>query len=233
MHWTTLIILIVFPMRHTRCESLLKKLPRVVGEMDVQNLKSNQKPTRREQVQSALAKLDPMAEHLDSDIRQRKRDTIHKLWQKLEGYAHHQTEQTVEGFSECLTILERTVLDLLAPITAQDQQEIRSILDRPVRLESDIERLLSLIERRGANFVFFFKHVNDAAWIPILDEKGYFAHPPGVEPIGDDRINFPFGRRFPISFEFLIQSLKKCWVFWSNFRIQIILGFWRKLLMLF
>ena len=171
---------------------LIEKLPRVVGEMDMQNLKSNQKPTRREQVQSALAKLDPLAEHLDSDIRQRKRDTIHKLWQKLEGYAHHQTEQTVEGFSECLTILERTVLELLAPITAQDQQEIRSILDRPVRLENDIERLLLLIERRGTNFVFFFQHVNDAAWIPTLDEKGYFAHPPDGEPIGDDRIKFPF-----------------------------------------
>ena len=167
------------------------ELAKTLGEID-RYLMANQQPTRRERVQSTLAKRDPMAEHLGSDIRQRKRDTIHKLWQKLEGYAHHQTEQTVEGFSECLTILERTVLELLAPITAQDQQEIRSILDRPVRLESDTEPLLSLIERRGANFVFFFQHVNDAAWIPTLDEKGYFAHPPDAEPIGDDRINFPF-----------------------------------------
>ena len=172
------------------------ELAKTLGEID-RYLMANQKPTRREQVQSALAKLDPMAEHLDSEIRRRNRDTLHKLWQKLEGYAHHQTEQTVESFSERLTILERTVLDLLAPITAQDQQEIRSILDRPVRLESDIEPLLSLIERRGANFVFFFKYVNDAAWIPILDKKGYFAHPPDVEPIGNDRINFPF---WPLSY---------------------------------
>ena len=170
---------------------LIEKLPRVVGEMDMQSLKSNQKPTRRERVQSALAKLDPMAEHLDFDIRQWKRDAIHELWQKLEGYAHHQNEQTLEGFNECLTILERTVLELLAPITAQDQQEIRSILDRPVRLESDIERLLLLIERRGTNFVFFFQHVRDATWIPILEKRSYFSHPPDPEPVGD-RINFPF-----------------------------------------
>ena len=167
------------------------ELAKTLGEID-RYLMANQQPTRPKRVQLTLAKFDPMAKHLDSDIRQRKRDAIHKLWQKLEGYAHHQNEQTLEGFNECLTILERTVLELLAPITAQDQQEIRSILERPVRLESDIERLLSLIERRGANFVFFFQRVNDAAWIPILNKKGYFAHPPDVEPIGDDRINFPF-----------------------------------------
>lgn len=167
------------------------ELAKTLGEIN-RYLMANQQPTRRERVQSALAKLDPMAEHLDSDVRQRKRDAIHKLWKKLEGYAHHQNERTLEDFNECLTILERTVLELLAPITAQDQQEIRSILDRPVRLESDIERLLLLIERRGTNFVFFFQHVNDAAWIPILNKKGYFAHPPGVEPIGDGRINLPF-----------------------------------------
>ena len=165
------------------------ELAKTLGEIN-RYLMANQQPTRRERVQSALAKLDPMAEHLDSDVRQRKRDAIHKLWKKLEGYAHHQNEQTLEDFNECLTILERTVLELLAPITAQDQQEIRSILDSPVRLESDIERLLLLIERRGTNFVFFFQHVNDAAWIPILNKKGYFAHPPGVEPIGDG--NLPF-----------------------------------------
>ena len=167
------------------------ELAKTLGEID-RYLIANQQPTRRERVQSALAKLDPMAEHLDFDIRQRKRDAIYKLWRKLEGYTHHQKEQTLKGFSECLIVLEITILELLAPITAQDQQEIRSILDRPVRLESDTERLLSLIERRGANFVFFFQHVNDSAWIPILNKKGYFAHPPGVELIGEDRINFPF-----------------------------------------
>lgn len=170
---------------------LIEKLPRVVGEMDVQSLKSNQKPTRRKQVQLALEKLDPMAEHLDSDVQRRKQDTIYNLWKKLENYAHHQNKQIIEDFSECLTILERTVLELLAPVTAQDQQEIRSILNRPIRLDSDEERLLVLIERKGANFTFFFQHVSDATWIPILDKRGYFSHPPDPEPV-DDRINFPF-----------------------------------------
>lgn len=170
---------------------LIEKLPRVVGEMDMQSLKSNQKPTRREQVQSALEKLDPMAEHLDSDVQRRKQDTIYNLWKKLENYAHHQNKQIIEDFSECLTILERTVLELLAPVTAQDQQEIRSILNRPIRLDSDEERLLVLIERKGANFTFFFQHVSDATWIPILDKRGYFSHPPDPEPV-DDLINFPF-----------------------------------------
>ena len=166
------------------------ELAKTLGKID-RYLIANQQPTRRKQVQSALEKLDPMAEHLDSDVQRRKQDTIYNLWNKLENYAHHQNKQIIEDFSECLTILERTVLELLAPVTAQDQQEIRSILNRPIRLDSDEERLLVLIERKGANFTFFFQHVSDATWIPILDKRGYFSHPPDPEPV-DDRINFPF-----------------------------------------
>ena len=93
------------------------------------------------------------------------------------------------------------MFDLLAPITAQDQHEIQSILNLSDRSASAIERMLSLIERRGANFAFFFKRVTetaDAVWIPILDNRGYFAHPPNTEPIGDGRVNFPFW--WPIRF---------------------------------
>ena len=90
-----------------------------------------------------------------------------------------------------LRTLERAVFDLLAPITAQDQQEIQSLLALPAQSEQDVERLLFLIERRGANFAFFFERVNDASWLPILRKKGYFAHPLKAEPVGDGRVSFP------------------------------------------
>lgn len=155
----------------------------------------NRQPTRKEQVQTAIAGIDPMAHQLDRNIREKKREALHKLWRSLEGFAHHRNLPGVEEFRECLGELERTIFDLLAPITAQDQQEILSILRRIDRSQSDIERMLSLIERRGANFAFFFKCVTDtadASWLSILDTGNYFARPPNAEPIGDGRVNFPF-----------------------------------------
>ncbi len=154
-------------------------------------LEQNRQPTRKEQMQRAVADIDPMVDQLDSGIRKEKQNRLYALWQKLEGFAHHKSTPDVEKFRECLETLEITVFDLLAPITAQDQHEIQSILELSDRSESDVERMLSLIERRGANFAFFFKCANDASWLPILSERGYFCHPPNAEPTGDGRVNFP------------------------------------------
>lgn len=161
----------------------------------------NRQPTRKEQIQKAAATIDPMAGQFNSVIRKTKRDRWYALWKELEDFAHHNRNPDIEEFRESLKTLERIIFDLLAPITAQDQHEIQSILNLSDRSASAIERLLSLIERRGANFAFFFKRVTetaDTAWIPILDNRGYFAHPPTTEPIGDGRVNFPFW--WPIRF---------------------------------
>ena len=170
-------------------------------------LELNRHPTRKEQVQTAIAGIDPMVRQLDRNIREKKRDTLHKVWRSLEGFAHHRNLPDVEKFRECLEELERTVFDLLAPITAQDQREIQSILKLPDRSERDVERMLSLIERRGANFAFFFKCVTetaDTSWLSILKTRGYFDHPRNVEPTGDGRVSFLFWS--PISY--LVQAFE-------------------------
>ena len=158
-------------------------------------LERNQQPTRREWIQRAVAAIDPMADRLSSKIQEAKRDQLLYLWQRLEAFTHHNSEPNEEEFRKCLEELEKTVLDLLAPITAQDQTEIQTILSRFDRSENDVEQMFSLIERRGANFVFFFKHAAetaDATWLPFLNERGYFADPPNVESIDDNRVIFPF-----------------------------------------
>ena len=152
----------------------------------------NRQPNRKEQMDRAVADIDPMVDQLDSGIRKEKQNRLHALWKKLEGFAHHKSTPDVEKFRECLETLEITVFNLLAPITAQDQREIQSILALSDRSERDVERMLTLIERRGANLAFFFQRVNDASWIPILRDRGYFDHPPKAEPIGAGRVNFPF-----------------------------------------
>ena len=154
-------------------------------------LEQNQQPTRNEQMQTALIKLDPMAKHLGNTIHKKKGDELHRLWTIFEGFVHHRKAADTGVFKESLEALERILFNLLAPITADDQREIRSILERPYINENDMERMFSLIERKGSNFAFFFKHATDTTWIPALKERGYFEHPPRVEQIDQDRVNFP------------------------------------------
>ena len=155
----------------------------------------NQQPTRKEQIQRAVGTIDPMVSQLGSEIQEDKRDRLHDLWKKLEDFGHHKSKPDVEEFGRCLAELERIVFDLLAPISAQDQEEIQAILRRSDRSEGDVERIFSLIKRRGANFVFFFKYAAETAdvtWLSLLKERGYFAHPPSVKQIGDGGVSFPF-----------------------------------------
>ena len=150
----------------------------------------NKQPTRKERVEMAISKLDPMAGQLDSRIRDAKRDNLHRLLQELQKFTHHNSNPDIEEFREHLDTLERIIFDLLAPITAQDQNEIQSILKLPNRSKSDEERMLSLIERRGANFAFFFERVDDVSWIPVFKKNGYFGHPPKIEVSEDGGMHF-------------------------------------------
>ncbi len=158
-------------------------------------LESSQKPTRRELMQMAVTTIDPMADRLDLEIRERKRDELYELWDNLEGIAHHRIKQNIDNVESCLNKLEVTIIDLLAPITAQNQNDIQTILGNANKSETDVEKMFSLIESRGANYVFFFKHAADNAeisWLSHLENRDYFANPPNAEPIGEGIANYPF-----------------------------------------
>ena len=171
-------------------KNLAKALTKVEKYIELNN-----QPNRGERIQQTIATIDPMVDRLDREIQEVKRQRLLNLWGKLEGFAHHNSNTDIVEFSNCLKELEHTIFDLLASITAQDQREIQTILRCPDRSESVVERMFSLIERRGANSAFFFQQISentDVTWLPYLKKKGYFAHPPNVQPLGDDRVIFPF-----------------------------------------
>ena len=153
----------------------------------------NQQPTRKEQIQIAIRKIDPMADQMGFDIQNWKRDAFHTLWNQLEGFVHHRSSSHTDEqkFREYVATLEQIVYDLLAPVTAQDQQEIRSILDRTEYSDADAETMYKLITRRGANYVYFFRYATDPVWIPFLKEKGFFRNPPETEYSSDGYVHFP------------------------------------------
>ncbi len=172
-------------------KSIDAKLDKTIRGVD-RYLELNQIPTRKEQIHSMMNKLDPMYYALDQGIRFEKSERFHKLWTAFEELAHHRKKGVDETFFwEQLALAERVIIDLLAPITAQDQANIRAILDKAQPEQADVEKLLWLIKRRGANYAFFFKTANNPAWIIPLVENGFFKNPPNVEAAGDGRIIAP------------------------------------------
>src|SRR5207245_5578218 len=111
---------------------------------------------------------------------------------KLERFTHHQCRPDDRECRDCMTQTEDLILDLLAPITADDQTELLAITARgPSVTGEEIQRALRLIERRGANFAFFFDNVRDPIWLEPLDTAGYFKDPPPITPAGEGFVNFP------------------------------------------
>ena len=177
--------------KNKRIDACLDKTLRKVEDY----FSHNRQPTRKEQIKQAVATIDPMVNSLGSGIQEVKRNQYHHLWNQLEEFSHHGRRPDVAEFKKCLEELENIVFDLLAPVTAQDQEGIQTILSLPDKSDIDVERMFSLIERRGANFVFFFRQVSenaDVTWLPYLEKKGYFAHPPNAQLIDDDSVIFPF-----------------------------------------
>ena len=167
-----------------------RQLARTLEEAATYFQQSQQQPSRRDQIQASVEHIDPLADQMDSTTRNRKRYEIVSLWQELEAFAHHRTSDE-ERFLRCLRTLERIVLDLLAPIIAQDQQEIQSILDSVNRSAEDMDRLFELIGRRGANYRYFFVHASDPSWISVLREREHFADPPNIDVSEDGRADRP------------------------------------------
>ena len=154
----------------------------------------NQMPTRKETIQSSICKADPMHDALDQKTLSEKAQRIYDILIFLEELAHHKAHTNEESFWQYLSLLDGMIIDLLAPTTAQDQRTIRKILDKPQPDHADIEKLLELIKRQGANYAYFFKTVDSPIWVKPLFDNGYFKKTPNVKVVGEDYIVAPLWR---------------------------------------
>lgn len=150
-------------------------------------------PTRKERAFAGLKKLDPMMQALPNELQEGKWQRYNALWKKVESLTHHRESGTPDDCRDCIFDLESLILDLLAPITADDQDELLRIISKEASVSrEEIDRAMSLIGRRGANFAFFFENIRDPVWLEPLDRAGYFNNPPSVAPVGEGMISFPF-----------------------------------------
>jgi hypothetical protein len=150
------------------------------------------RPTRTERTASGLQKLDPMSDALPERLRRARRERYRFLSKQFEGITHHKPSVPEQEFREYVAQLEDIVLDLMAPITADDQNRLLELISKDSNVNAEeIKEALRLIERRGANCAFFFDNVRNSVWLKPLRSAGYFTSPPNVEPAGEGYVRFP------------------------------------------
>jgi hypothetical protein len=149
-------------------------------------------PTRAERTFAGLAKLDPMIEALPDHSQQRKLRRYRDVARKFEKFTHHQSETNEQEIRDCIAQAEDLILDLMAPITADDQNLLSAIIAEGEHVHREqIKKALHLIDRRGANLAFFFQNVAHPVWLKPLQEAGYFNDPPTIIR-QDDGFLIPF-----------------------------------------
>jgi hypothetical protein len=138
-------------------------------------------PTRAERTFAGLAKLDPMIDALPDQSQQRKRRRYGELAKKFEQFTHHHCDPDEQELRNCIAQAEDLILDLMAPISADDQNLLSEIIAQGEAVGSDrIQAALQLIDRRGANLAFFFQNAAHSVWLNPLQEAGYFADAPSI-----------------------------------------------------
>jgi hypothetical protein len=131
--------------------------------------------SRPARITDALTALDPLFTAPSQKIAAEKTKRYQRLWKNLEGITHHQIkpEKAKEMMGSLLAELDDVILDLVAPVVTDDQAEILQLLKQGPTSPLGAQRMLKLIDRRGANYLLFFQRVTDPAWLDTLvaDER--------------------------------------------------------------
>jgi hypothetical protein len=156
-----------------------------------QYLEWNQQPNRTDEAFKSTSHTDPMASVLSPTITEHKRIRFMEVWKGLQGYAHHASDASGTEISHLITRCEEIILEAFAPVKAEDQLRIHTIVTSESPTGTDMKDALQLMSKSGANYVYFWNSLNSVKWLPLLQESGYFKNPPNIEPTGDGYVRSP------------------------------------------
>ena len=89
-------------------------------------------PTRRENMRVVLEHFDPLTDRFERQLSARRLGRVSGLQKAVEGFAHHGGGDDEADFRNCIYQLEEVILHVLAQTTAENQEEILSILEGSV-----------------------------------------------------------------------------------------------------
>ena len=170
---------------------VIEKIPLVETKKDY--IKSRDK-LADERIRGTLELVDPLAIHLGGEVFGKKAGNLNSLRKKFVCISHHNKSSSTDVLKDDIHNLEELLFNLFAPITNKNQEEIEKILNLSNRSQNNEETLISLIEKRGANIVFFFRKITekkDATLLKLVRDRGYLSNPPPADQLDNKIISTP------------------------------------------
>jgi len=157
---------------------ILQRLEKIFGE-----------PSRTGRLARALTNTDPQADFLPGDWRKDREKSFEALVGFFQNVTHHSHFAKETEFFEKLNHFESLLINFLTPCTADQQKELLALMAGPATPVT-FTRIHELTSHKAANYTFFFERLENPDWLPILDQRGYFANLPDPEPTTGGKIIF-------------------------------------------
>ena len=162
-----------------------------LAESDALFLWRREQRSKEEITGEALRRSDPAPVGVPENLIERRAKRWIKLFQYFNAVAHGSSSD-LDRFDQHLEEVEDVILSLLSRTPSEGFAAIDVILteeDRGLKPETT-DRAIHIIERGGAEYVYFFEHATSTAWIEPLFRRGFFQRPPEPEDRGQ-YISFP------------------------------------------
>ena len=142
---------------------LIEKLPMIKLRVSYEEIKGSQ----RDIIQETIEIIDPLSYNLGSEFRGNRARLLKNLRERFVNVCHHNEKPTLRKFEKYVHELEDLLISLFAPVTTEDHKKIKRIVSLSNRTENNEKNILTLIENKGTNFVFFFNLITkkeDTTW---------------------------------------------------------------------
>ncbi len=166
-------------------EAINKRLNNFLVELE-EKAKLFDEPSRTARLKLALTNSDPQAEFMSKAYREARDEAFRQVGVFFQKVTHHGHAPDEVEFGKELNLFESLLLNYLTPCTAAQQNELMSLITGMPSREA-LARVDELISHKGANYILFFEKLDNANWLPLLEERGHFTDLPEPEPIGDGR----------------------------------------------
>ncbi len=137
-------------------------------------IKLNKTKTRSEKVSYVLHEADPLFHVYEETIQNERKKFIQDCWVKLQKITHHKSNIKESDFSLLLENVEKIILSLSSKEISEEQKFIHDIISQQSPSEEDIQSVLKIIKRFGANYEYFFRNVKNVVWFTPLKNANLF-----------------------------------------------------------
>ncbi len=134
------------------------------------------RPPRKGRLRQALAAQDPFRDLLPAQNESNVNSQMKRLVGFFESACHHSSVTTHGDFLDHLVRFESVLRVYLGAVTAEQQREIRALIDSPPSPDA-MRKLSDLLRHSGSNVLYFLENLGDPSWLPFLPEQRYFEEP--------------------------------------------------------